>query len=179
LNAAKLAPDCTTSRGLDDFSRVVEFLIKKITPDVRKPGKVHFSADIPFLQGSTRKVVECLFPYGLGLTKDDRISVFQSFIWQSRYMESAQYHPCPFGPQAIGNAINIRHVVGQPDDQGQLAVLPVWDRFVRLVYEADIESVWGQGSYRRKTDGGVTEQGQADSEGLVACPRTRCSGDEK
>jgi hypothetical protein len=94
-------------------------------------------------------------------------------------VESAQYHLCPFGPQAIGNAINIRHVVGQPDNQGQLAVLPVWDRFIRLVYEADIESVWGQGSHRRKTDGRVAEQGKANAEGLVTSLRSRSGGDKE
>jgi hypothetical protein len=84
-------------------------------------------------------------------------------------MESAQYHLRPFRPQPIGNMINIRHVVGQSDDQGQLAVLPIWNRLIGLVYEADIESVRGQGSHRRKADGGISEQGQADTKGLVAC----------
>ena len=112
LNAAKLAPDCTPPCGFNDFSRVVEFFVKKISPDVRKPGEVYLSTDIFFLQSSTCKVVENVFPYGFSLTQDDRIGVFQGFLWQSRYMESAQDHFCPLKPQTIGDAINIRHVVG-------------------------------------------------------------------
>jgi hypothetical protein len=51
-----------------------------------------------------------------------------------------------------------------------MAVFPIWDRFIGLVYETDIESVRGQGSDRHKADGGIAEQGQADTEGFVAFP---------
>jgi hypothetical protein len=179
LNAAKLAPNCTPARGLNDFSWVVKFFVKKVTSDVWKARKVHLTASILCLKVSACKVIENFFPYGFSLTKDDRISVFQGFIRQSRYMESAQYHLCPFRPQPIGDTIHIRHVVSQPDNQGQFAILPVRYRFIRLIYETDIEMVWGQGSHRRKTDGGVPEQGQADAKGLVTFLRSRCGGDEK
>jgi hypothetical protein len=116
LNAAKLASDSTTTRGFNDLSWVVEFFRKKVTPDVRKPGKVCLSANVLFLQVSTYKVIEDLYPYGFSLTKDHRIGVSQSFVRQSRYMESAQYHLGPFRSQTIGNMVNIRHVVGQADD---------------------------------------------------------------
>jgi len=71
------------------------------------------------------KVIENFFPYAFSLAEDDSIGMFQSFLRQSSHMESAQYYLCPFRAQTIGDPINIRHVVGQPDDQGQLAVLPV------------------------------------------------------
>jgi hypothetical protein len=85
-------------------------------------------------------------------------------------MESAQYHLRPFRPQPIGDTIHIRHVVGQSNDQGQLAVLPIWDRLIGFIDEANIESVRGQGSHRRKADSRIPEQRQADTKGLVACP---------
>jgi hypothetical protein len=179
LNAAKLAPDCATSRGFYDFSGVIEFFVKKVPPDVRKPRKIHLSTDIFFLQISVRKIIENFFPYAFSLTEDDRMGVFQGFIRKSGYVESAQDHLCPFRPQTIGDAIDIRHVVGQPDNQGQSAILPVWNRFIRLVYKTDVEPVWGQGSHRCKTDGGIAEQGQADAESLVTSLRSRCGGDEK
>jgi hypothetical protein len=179
LNAAERASDCTPAGGFNDFSGVVEFLVKKVTPDVWKPGKVCFPASIFFLQVSLYEVLENFFPDGFSLSKDHRIGVFQGLVRQSRYMESTQYHLRPFGPQAIGDTINIRHVVGQPHNQGQMAVFSVGDKFIRFVYETDMEPVRGQGGHRRKADGGIPEQGQADTKGLVACPLARCSGYEK
>ena len=51
-----------------------------------------------------------------------------------------------------------------------MAVFPVGNRFIGLIYETDIESVRSQGGYRCKADGGIAEQRQSDAEGLVACP---------
>ena len=59
--------------------------------------------------------------------------------------------------------------MSQSDDQGQLAVLSIRNGFINLIHEAYIESVWSQRSHRRKADGGISEEGQADAKSLVAC----------
>jgi hypothetical protein len=61
------------------------------------------------------------------------------------------------------------HVVGESRDQGQLAALPIRHRLMGLVYETDLEPLRGQGGDQGQADGGISEQGQADAERLVAC----------
>ena len=51
-----------------------------------------------------------------------------------------------------------------------MTAFPVRDRFVGLVNKTDIELVRREGCDRGKTDGRISEQGQANAECLVARP---------
>lgn len=69
--------------------------------------------------------------------------------------------------------------MGQSNDQSQLTVLPIWNRFMGLVHQTYIESVWSQGGDCRKADSGIAEQGQADTKSLIARPRACSCGYEE
>src|SRR4030042_483586 len=116
LDATKCASDCTAASGFYDFPGVIEFFVKKVTSHVRKPVKVCLPANIFFLQVSPCKIIENLFPYGFGFSKDHGISVFQGLVRQSRHMESTQYHLRSFKPQKMGDVINVRYMVGQSNN---------------------------------------------------------------
>ena len=169
LHAAKRASDCAAARRLNDLPGVVEFFVKEVAPHDRQLGEVRLLALVFFLQASLGKIRERLLPYGLSLSEDHGIAVLQGLCRQGRRMESAQYHFRPFRAQAIGNTIHIGHVVGQSDDQGQITALPIRHRLMGLVYETDMKPIRGQRGDHGQADGGISEQGQADAECLVAC----------
>ena len=116
LNAAKGTSDCTAARGFYDFSWVVEFIVEEVTSHAWKPVKVCLLAEIFFLQMSPRKIAENLFPYGFGFSEDHGIGMLQGLVRQGGHMKSPQYDLGPLGPQTIGDAINVRYMVGESDN---------------------------------------------------------------
>jgi hypothetical protein len=125
------------------------------------------------------KIREHLLPYGLGLSEDHGICVLQGLCGQGRHMKSAQDHFRAFGSQAIGDVIDMRHVVGESRDQGQGTAFAIGHRLMRLVYEANIKLLRGQGGDQGQADGGIAEQGQADTECLVVRLGALCRCYEK